>query len=76
MGATIRYTVSLGMKNDTNKTDWTGVAPDDSPIAPLTPETFVERLNRLSDRVNALRAMRQAMPPQRSEDGHKLPGSA
>jgi len=29
--------------------DWTGVAPPSEPIAPLTAETFVARLNALSE---------------------------
>jgi hypothetical protein len=45
-------------------TDWTGVAPDRSPVAPLDARTFVERLRRLSERAEALTLLRQSLADQ------------
>ena len=35
-------------------TDWTGVEPDQSPIAPLDAHTFADQLRRLSERAASL----------------------
>ena len=40
---------------DDRGVDWTGVRPDDFPIAPLDGRTFVERLQRLDKRTLAPR---------------------
>jgi len=48
--------------------DWTGVEPDRSPIAPLDATSFVQRLNRLSERVRSLRTLRAAFQQQRPHD--------
>ncbi len=42
-------------------TDWTGVRKERREVAPLTAETFVERLKRLSARANDVRRLRAAM---------------
>jgi hypothetical protein len=44
--------------------DWTGVAPPVEPIEPLTPETFVARLNALSAEVNSLARLERAFVDQ------------
>lgn len=44
--------------------DWTGVAPSNEPIEPLTPETFVARLNALSAAVNSLARLERAFVEQ------------
>ena len=44
--------------------DWTGVQPDQSPIAPLNADTFVERLRLLSERANNLLILRNAFSQQ------------
>lgn len=41
--------------------DWSGVAPSEITIEPLTPRTFAERLDRLTAQVTALRALRNAL---------------
>jgi hypothetical protein len=46
-----------------------GLPPGNEPIAPLTAETFVERLTSLTQELRALRAMRQAMVEQHPEHG-------
>lgn len=48
--------------------DWTGVKPLDIAIEPLTSQTFVERLNRLSAQANALRALRKAFVERENSD--------
>lgn len=48
--------------------DWTGFAPDNSPIAPLTPETFVARLNRLTSFLEFVEAGRLALEQQYSDE--------
>lgn len=40
--------------------DWTGVEPDNDPIEPLTAETFVARLDSLTDAVAALETLQRA----------------
>ena len=45
---------------DDRGVDWTGGFPDDSPIAPLDGRTFVERLQRLSERARDLTLLRRA----------------
>lgn len=47
-----------------NNIDWTGVAPDRSLIAPLTAETFAQRLQLLTDRANSIDRLRQAFQQQ------------
>ena len=44
--------------------DSTGVRPDDFPIAPLDGRTFVERLQRLSERARDLTLLRRARAEQ------------
>ncbi len=61
------------MGNQKQDLDWTGVKPDDSPIEPLTAETFVSRLNRLSVQVNALRRLQDAFNNRGDRDGGQLP---
>jgi hypothetical protein len=41
--------------------DWRGVGPRREPLAPLTPSTFVARLDALTDAVASLRAMRSTL---------------
>lgn len=45
---------------DQQDVDWTGVAPDQSPIAPLDVESFVSRLEALSQRAAGIRALQAA----------------
>ena len=52
--------------------DWTGVQPDQSPIAPLNADTFVERLRLLSERANSLLILRNALSQQQPH-GDQLP---
>lgn len=47
--------------------DWTGLAPDNSPIAPLTAETFVARLERLTDFLGFVEAGRIALEQEYNE---------
>jgi hypothetical protein len=56
--------------------DWTGVAPPVEPIAPLTPETFVARLNALSAEVNSLARLERAFLDQNPRYAHRLPQAA
>ena len=44
--------------------DWTGVAPDSAPIAPLTAETFAARLETLTEAVAALNELKRAFDDQ------------
>jgi hypothetical protein len=44
--------------------DWTGVLPDQSPIAPLDEATFMQRLRLLSDRAEAVTTLRKAFQEQ------------
>ena len=53
---------------DDRSVDWTGVRPDDSPIEPLNSRTFVERLQRLSERARDLRLLRKARTEQHAHD--------
>lgn len=53
--------------------DWTGVAPSNEPIAPLTAETFIARLNALSAEVNSLRRLEQAFVEQNPRYARRLP---
>jgi hypothetical protein len=52
--------------------DWTGVAPDQSPVAPLDAHTFALRLRRLSERAASLTTLRQAFADQHPR-GEQLP---
>ena len=45
---------------DDRSVDWTGVRPDGSPIEPLNSRNFVERLQRLEERIRDLRLLRKA----------------
>jgi len=47
--------------------DWTGVAPDNAPIEPLTAETFVARLASLTEAVAALDQLRRAFDDQHGD---------
>ena len=49
---------------DLNKIDWTGVQPDQSPIAPLDRESFLVRLRLLSERAFSLAMLRNAFAQQ------------
>jgi hypothetical protein len=49
--------------------DWTGVEPDETPIAPLTAETFAARLNSLTEAVSALDALKRASGEQHGSTG-------
>lgn len=44
--------------------DWTGVAPDTASVEPLTVETFVARLNSLTEAVAALERLKRAFDEQ------------
>ena len=44
--------------------DWTGVEPDQSPVAPLDAHTFVLRLRLLGDRAASLTVLREAFVEQ------------
>ena len=48
--------------------DWTGVRPDDSPIEPLNSRTFVERLQRLEERIRDLTLLRRARREQHTHE--------
>ncbi len=52
--------------------DWSGVAPDRSPIEPLDAHTFFVRLRRLSERAESLTILRGAFERQQS-GGEQLP---
>lgn len=58
---------------ETEVVDWTGVAPSNDPIAPLTPETFVARLNALSAEVNSLARLERAFVEQNPRYARRLP---
>jgi hypothetical protein len=51
-------------------TDWTGVQPDQSPIAPLDARTFAARLHRLSERSASLTTLRRAFTEQHPSGEH------
>lgn len=51
--------------------DWTGVAPDQSPIQPLDDHTFDLRLRLLSERAESLTRLRRAFTDQ--SHGQQLP---
>lgn len=55
-----------------DKVDWSGVAPSNDPIAPLTPETFVARLNALSAEVNSLARLERAFVEQNPQYARRL----
>lgn len=55
------------MLGDDKEVDWTGVAPRNDPIEPLTTKTFVERLESLSTAVNAVERLRRAFVVQHPE---------
>jgi len=44
--------------------DWTGVEPDQSPVAPLDGHTYVARLRLLSERAASLTTLRKAFAEQ------------
>lgn len=46
--------------------DWTGVQPDQSPIAPLDERTFKIRLRLLSERATSLMILRNAFKQQQA----------
>lgn len=48
--------------------DWTGVAVAPLTVAPLTAETFVERLRLLSIRARDIQLLRQAMAQSRENE--------
>lgn len=58
---------------DAEAVDWTGVAPSNDPIAPLTAETFVARLNVLSAEVNSLARIERAFVEQNPAYARRLP---
>lgn len=47
-----------------NNVDWSDVNPPDEPVEPLTPATFVARLDALSKAVNALARLAKAFREQ------------
>ena len=53
---------------DNRGVDWTGVRPDDSPIAPLDGRSFVARLRLLSARVRDLTLLRRARTEQHTHE--------
>jgi hypothetical protein len=53
---------------DEQNVDWTGVQPDQSPIAPLDGRTFTERLRLLSERANSLTILRNALTQRSHAD--------
>ena len=59
--------------------DWTGVQPDQSPIAPLDERTFPTRLRLLSERATSMMILRNAFKQQQphgdqfSRDSEPLP---
>ena len=53
---------------DDRGVDWTGVRPDDSPIAPLDSRSFVVRLRRLSERARDLTLLRRARTEQHTHE--------
>jgi hypothetical protein len=46
--------------------DWTGVRPDESPIAPLDAHSFTARLRLLSERASSLTVLRNAFAQQQA----------
>jgi len=52
------------MKKAADAADWTGVAPDTSPVAPLDGRTFLVRLQRLSEHAASLTILRAAFAAQ------------
>jgi len=54
-----------------SRIDWTGVQPDQSPIAPLDERTFTMRLRLLSERATNIMILRNAFK-QQHPDGHQL----
>ncbi len=56
-----------------DETDWTGVAPNRDPVAPLTSVTFEARLARLTATAADLLRMRAAMLAQHPEHDSGLP---
>lgn len=53
---------------DERRIDWTGVQPDDSPIAPLDGRTFILRLRMLGERARDLTLLRRARNEQQPHD--------
>ena len=62
--------------------DWTGIAPRREAIRPLDAQTFLERIQRLSERARSIEEMRLALgadPCAQEDDGSRLspnPGEA
>ncbi|MGE0394834.1 MAG: hypothetical protein AB7P67_14810, partial [Vicinamibacterales bacterium] len=57
---------------DEVSTDWTGIQPDQSPIAPLDGAAFAARLRLLSERARSLTMLRTAFQEQQPH-GEQLP---
>ena len=55
------------MMQEAENIDWTGVSPSTEPIAPLTPESFVERLESMTRALRALDRLRTAFLSQHPE---------
>ena len=53
--------------DETPKVDWTGVAPSEDKLEPLTPETFVRRLNSLTEALAQLKRLRRALVEQTTD---------
>ena len=51
--------------------DWTGVQPDRSRIAPLDAQTFLVRLQLLSERAHSLTVLRRAFVNEPQPDGQQ-----
>jgi hypothetical protein len=58
---------------DESSVDWSGVQPDQSPIAPLDAESFLARIELLSQRARILTILRRAFVEQ---DAHAGPTDA
>jgi hypothetical protein len=63
---------------DESSVDWSGVQPDQSPIEPLNADTFIARIELLSERARSLKILRRAFVEQKSngEQLHRNPEPA
>ncbi len=57
--------MSLGPGRQEPEVEWTGVAPDTAPVEPLTAETFIARLESLTEEVAVLDRLKRAFDEQR-----------
>jgi hypothetical protein len=56
--------MSVARAQQEPEVDWTGVAPDSDPIEPLTAETFITRLESLTEALAALDRLKSAFDDQ------------